>query len=299
MPTTALAKAAVIIPVHNRKVTTLACLEQLRQQGDLQRYQVVVVDDGSTDGTKEAIQALYPSVTVLDGDGNLWWTGAIALGMQYAVSQGAESLIWLNDDCLPQPNAIEALVEACRSQPNLIAGGQSFDPDTGQPSYGGVICPNYQFVHVHAGNDRDLECDGLAGNFVCIPKSVVDRIGYPDPQRCPHYYEDVVYTHRAKNHGYQLRIIHTAIATCKNDHAPISWLMMQTSPIAIWQERLQIKSPHYWKAHLICYWEFMGLIGIWLYIYQLMIKFSLISILVILLPFSYRLKLKQLVSGKS
>jgi GT2 family glycosyltransferase len=260
---------------------------------------VIVIDDGSIDGTKAAIQALYPTVKVLVGDGNLWWTGAIALGMNYAVHQGAEYLIWLNDDCLPQPNAIEQLVAACQSQPNLIAGGQSLDPDTGQPSYGGVICPNYQLIHVHASNDRDLECDGLAGNFVCIPKSVVTQIGYPNPQRCPHYYEDVVYTHQAKRQGYQLRIVHTAIAICKDDHPPISWMTMQKSPIAIWQERWQIKSPHYWKAHLNCYREFMGWLGIWLYIYQLIIKFSLISILVIVLPFSYRMKLKQLVSGKT
>lgn len=299
MTTNALAKTYVVIPVHNRKATTLACLKHLQQQGDLHRYQVIVVDDGSTDGTQAAIQALYPSVTVLTGDGNLWWTGAIALGMKYGVSQGADYLIWLNDDCYPHPKAIEKLVAACQLQPNLIAGGQSLDPATGQPSYGGIICSNHQITHVHTDQNGNLECDGLAGNFVCIPKSVVDRIGYPNSQRCPHYYEDVVYTHQAKSQGYQLQIIHNAIATCKDDHPPISWIMMQTSPITVWQERLQIKSPHYWKAHLNYYWEFMGLIGIWLYVYQLFIKFSLISVLVILLPYSYRLKLKQVVSGKT
>ncbi|WP_432812189.1 glycosyltransferase family 2 protein [Pantanalinema sp. GBBB05] len=293
------ANVYLIIPVHNRKATTLACLNHLQHQGDLQRYQTVVVDDGSTDGTQAAIQALHPSVTVLTGDGNLWWTGAIALGMNYAIEQGADYLIWLNDDCYPQPGAIAKLVTACRSQPNLIAGGQSLDPETGQPSYGGIICANYHVTHVHTANDSDLECDGLAGNFVCIPKSVVDRIGYPDPRRCPHYYEDVVYTHQAKSQGYQLRILHRAIAQCKDDHPPISWMMMQKSPLAVWKERLQIKSPHYWKAHLAYYWEFMGFMGIWLYIYQLVLKFSIISILVILLPLQYRMKLKQLIARKT
>jgi GT2 family glycosyltransferase len=74
---TAFQKIFIIIPVHNRKQITLNCLKSLSKNGDLGRYHVVVVDDGSTDGTAEAIQALYPDIVVLHGDGNLWWTGAI------------------------------------------------------------------------------------------------------------------------------------------------------------------------------------------------------------------------------
>ena len=60
----------IIIPVHNRKQITLKCLENLDKSGDLQQYHVVVVDDGSTDGTTEAINNLFPDVKVLPGDGN-------------------------------------------------------------------------------------------------------------------------------------------------------------------------------------------------------------------------------------
>jgi glycosyltransferase involved in cell wall biosynthesis len=45
----------ILIPVHNRKTITLACLEALEKNSDLERYQVVVIDDGSTDGTGQAI----------------------------------------------------------------------------------------------------------------------------------------------------------------------------------------------------------------------------------------------------
>ncbi len=55
----------ILIPVHNRKQTTLACLGVLGQNGDLERYHVVIVDDGSTDGTAEAIHSLYPDITIL------------------------------------------------------------------------------------------------------------------------------------------------------------------------------------------------------------------------------------------
>jgi GT2 family glycosyltransferase len=67
----------IIIPVHNRKALTLACLENLRTNGDLQKYQVIVVDDGSSDRTAEEVAENYPEVNILKGNGNLWWTGAI------------------------------------------------------------------------------------------------------------------------------------------------------------------------------------------------------------------------------
>ena len=72
----------IIIPVHNRKALTLVCLENLKTNVDLQKYQVIVVVDGSSDRTAEEVAENYPEVTILEGDGNLWWTGAIFHSVQ-------------------------------------------------------------------------------------------------------------------------------------------------------------------------------------------------------------------------
>ncbi|WP_051030555.1 glycosyltransferase family 2 protein [Halothece sp. PCC 7418] len=128
----------IIIPVHNRKNITLKCLETLKQCGDLDRYYTIVVDDGSTDGTSEAITNLYPEVTILTGDGNLWWTGAIRKGMEYAYERGAEYFIWLNDDTFPYNNAIPFLVQKCRENVNLVGAAQCYETsDLKKPTYGG------------------------------------------------------------------------------------------------------------------------------------------------------------------
>lgn len=285
----------VIIPVHNRKNVTLQCLDNLSLCGDLNRYYIVVVDDGSIDGTTEAIYDLYPEVTVLKGDGNLWWTGAIRKGMEYAYAQGAEFFIWLNDDCYPQQGTINKLLDICKNDPKIIAGGQSLNPDTFIPSYGGIIGKN-KISPVNALPNSVLECDGLCGNIVCINKSVVKAIGYPQAQLFPQYHGDTTYTHIAKQKGYKLWIVGDAVALCKNDHEHTSWLTTNRSFIDIWNERYSIKSAYYWKAELNYYIVILGRQGLALYIYERIIKFIVIAIIVNLLPLNFRVWLRKIVS---
>ncbi|XGV96116.1 MAG: glycosyltransferase family 2 protein [Leptolyngbya sp. BL-A-14] len=286
----------LIIPVHNRKIITLRCLQALKHQEDCQHLSIVVVDDASTDGTVEAIQMYYPDVIILLGDGNLWWTGAIRKGMEFAVSQGAEYLIWLNDDCLPQPGAIAKLLNVCQASSRTIVGGQAFDPETHQPSYGGLVNRRFNSTPIHAKPHQLIECDGLNGNLVCLPCSLVEAIGYPNNQRFPHYHGDTAYTHLAKRNGYKLLLCGDAVSFCKNTNTPISWFATDRSINQLWQDRFIIKSSHYWKAHLGFYQEMFGWFGIGIYFYELLIKFLIIAVIKVLIPYRYRAQLKQFFS---
>ena len=266
----------VILPVHNRKTTTLKCLSHLKEQGDLNNYHIVVVDDGSIDDTAQAVISQYPVVELLKGDGNLWWTGAIRLGMEYALSKGADYFIWLNDDTLPEAGAIQSLINYCRSNPKTIAAANVLDPHTYKPSYGGVICQNFKVKTVLAIEKQSTYCDGLNGNLVCLPASIISAIGYPDNALYPHYHGDTIYTHQAKCAGYQLVLRQESIAYCRNDHASISWLRSNQTFIEILKERLSIKSFHYWKAHLAYYISFLGAIGVAIYLYEAWLKLILL-----------------------
>lgn len=195
----------ILIPVYNRKETTLTCLKNLKAGGDLQRYHVAIVDDGSTDGTAQAINTLYPEVTVLPGTGDLWWTGAMAQGMQYAYNQGAEYFFWLNDDCVPEPDALPRLVEFMRSHPDTIVGPTCYSSTSNS-----LVREHNAFrgrKSFAADPGEVIYADGLSGWCVGIPASVFRKIGPPDIHKFPHYSGDDTYILRATRSGFKACII--------------------------------------------------------------------------------------------
>src|ERR1039458_788534 len=77
---------AVLITCHNRQPRTLKCLDILLKQ-DLPtglRLDIYLVDDGSSDGTSDAVREAFPEVHVIPGDGSLFWSGGMCVAWQYA-----------------------------------------------------------------------------------------------------------------------------------------------------------------------------------------------------------------------
>ncbi len=205
-------KVYILIPVHNRQATTLQCLQILEGNGDLHHYQVVVIDDGSTDGTAAAIQQQYPFVTILPGTGDLWWTGAIALGMHYAAGQSADYLIWLNDDCHPQPDCLSRLVQFLQDHPGAIAAPTCTLAATGTVVETG--CRGRQRLVATPG--AVVQVDNLSGYCVAMAIAVYHRLGTPNPQRFPHYSGDDVYTLQASRAGFPVYLLGDAHATLQD-----------------------------------------------------------------------------------
>jgi GT2 family glycosyltransferase len=263
----------IIIPVHNRKVLTLACLENLKTNGDLQKYRVIVVDDASSDRTAEAVNKLYPEVTVLNGDGNLWWTGAIAKGMQYATTHQAKFVIWLNDDCILEPNTLSILVEFLYSHPQTIAGAVCYSLETQTLEETGA--QGRQRVTAKPG--EVVAVNEMSGYCVGIPVEVIKAVGVPNQNRFPHYYGDCTYILRANRFGFpayilgDVRVSHQVSKSTIQDS--ISRLKSDRSIIQIFKEVfLSKKSPYFLKSQFFYGLEKYGFIqGVPLFL----IKFNL------------------------
>jgi GT2 family glycosyltransferase len=260
----------ILIPVHNRKNITLKCLQTLQWIGDLARYQIVIIDDASMDGTAAAIQTMYPSITLLTGNGNLWWTGAIALGMEFAYTQGAQYIIWLNDDCELLPNTLSALVQFCQEHPGAIAGAQGFvtnQPD--QLAFGGKRKTWQGYRYIKAEPNQICPCDLLSGNIVCIPRAVIQKIGYPDIKRTPHYGGDSLYLLRAQKAGFEIFVDgrYPAISLPGESRLyPSHWLTCDGEPNRLLKLVFNPYSGLSWRVWLHLNWEAYSIWGLMMFL---------------------------------
>lgn len=209
----------VLIPVHNRREITLQCLSHLKETQDWERFNVVVIDDGSTDGTSEAVETDFPSVTVLEGDGSLWWGGAIRKGMEFVMDQGGEVFIWLNDDVLPDPHSVTKLSnKAAELGDTILTTRVETDTDHEYTTCNRKTRVGMRVVPYES--DAEIQyCDATAGKFTAIPREIVETIGLPDDTRFPHNFCDYDYTYRATEHGFRAGV-YTDVSALDHQYQP-------------------------------------------------------------------------------
>jgi hypothetical protein len=126
----------IVIPVFNRIEFTKKCLDSLRKQS-FTSFRVIVVDDGSTDGTAEILTGQYPEVIVLDGGGDLYWTAAVNIGIRYALEQHATHIMTLNNDTIAPVEFLQSMVKSAESVPGSILGAVEVNWATKLVHYGG------------------------------------------------------------------------------------------------------------------------------------------------------------------
>ena len=106
----------ICIPVFNRLSYTISCIKSIREQS-YTHYKTIICDDNSTDGTAEYLLKNAPDVTVLHGDGNLWWTGGTNKCVEYAlkIAKPDDYIFTLNNDTELTSNVLQTLVKCAEN----------------------------------------------------------------------------------------------------------------------------------------------------------------------------------------
>lgn len=222
-------RIAAILTCYNRQQKTLECLGALFQQDCIDEITVDVflTDDGSTDGTAAAVMATYPHVTILTGDGNLFWGGGMEKAFAAALQGNYDYYLWLNDDTILYPEALSKLfqtyTEITRSgNPKAVISGSTQDKNTGEHTYGGVVRKsslrplNFSLL---SPTDQPQPCNTMNGNCVLISRSAAQSVGNVD-LAFTHYAGDYDYGLRANQKGCLVYIPPGYVGTCSgNDTA--------------------------------------------------------------------------------
>lgn len=197
---------AVLLTCFNRKEKTLTCLSSLFSI--FSECDVYLVDDGSTDGTAEAIQKFFPQVKLIPSDGDLFWNRGMCLAWQEAAKHDYEYYLWLNDDVVLYKSSIKELLE-CSTLANdhAVISGIIESKDQLETLYGG----SNQYKSLLKPNDTMQQVTYLNGNVVLVPRSVYKILGTLDPTY-HHDMGDVDYGFRAAEKGISVYTTRRPIA---------------------------------------------------------------------------------------
>ena len=198
---------SIIIPVFNQLPFTQACLGSIQKHQGKERFEVIVVDDSSTDATAEVIPKL-PGIVYLRNERNL---GFVASCNRGAAKARGDYLVFLNNDTTVTAGWLSALRETFQIDPKAgLVGSKLVFPDGRLQEAGGIIWrdgsgwnrgkfqdpakPEYNYL-------RDV--DYCSAACIMISKSVFESIGGFDAKYEPAYYEDVDLAFKLRRAGFK------------------------------------------------------------------------------------------------
>ena len=217
---------AVLLTCHNRNEKTLSCLQSVYQQ-DVDAeviLKIFLVDDGSTDGTAEAVKKKYPEINIVAGDGNLFWAGGMRKAWNAALSSGIalDYFLLLNDDTVLYNYTISNLLADFKklANPRVILSSPTIDSVSNDVSYGGSLLTSSkksQFKMLEPNGHSPQLCDLANANIMLVPFNVYQTIGILSA-KYTHGIADFDYTLTAKKNGILTYIASNYGGVCSNDH---------------------------------------------------------------------------------
>ena len=223
-------KVALVAPVFNRRETTLQALRSIsRIDTSGLEIKVFIVDDGSTDGTAEAISSEFPDVELIIGDGSLHYAAGTNRGIEGALKWGAEWVVTMNDDAVFHELFLQRLLQTARENEGSVVGALLLLWD--QPHKVFQVAPKWSNLGGGWNFPDDLtafsvpqlpfEVECIVGNCVLFPTEAIREVGLLDEKRFPFGWGDAQYLARMKKAGWRLIVDPKALVWCEPNSYPV------------------------------------------------------------------------------
>lgn len=225
-------RVAIVVPTWNNRELLRNCLSSLKNT-NYAWYKVIVVDNGSTDGSFELMNREFPNVEVVRLQRNEGFSAGVNVGMRLALERyNVDYIVILNDDTfIVRDNWLLHMINVAEMDPTIgIVNCRFLRPD-GQPQPMGLrLLPGIYIDTIFGmpllGRNQEQsasvhETDSAGGACFILKRSLINGIGFLDEGYSPVYFEDVDYGLRARKAGFKLvhdgevSIIHIGSATSR------------------------------------------------------------------------------------
>ena len=215
-------KMLVMFTCFNRKEKTLECINSLKKNNE-HDFTFVIADDGSSDGTYEALVGM-PNIFMIRGCGQWFYSGGMRAAMAYSkeyITDNYDYLMLINDDVKFFDKCVDKLVEESIYKNNAVIVGIMQDND-GNETYGAI---KYQkgISHIMYGTkDSDLEADTFNANCVLIPYQIFKKNEIMDNYYI-HSLGDYDYGLALKRAGVKIYASCDTVGICETNSSENTW----------------------------------------------------------------------------
>lgn len=199
-------KLYILLPVHNRKDISIKFVKMLLNQ-TYKNYHLVLIDDGSSDGTVEYIKEYVTDLTIINGDGNLWWGGALHQGYLWAknkINNSLDAILIINDDVLIETDFLATGLKILRENSfKTLVIAENFKEEFQDTLIDSGVYINWKSLDFNLKVESGkANCCSTRGLFLKFDDFL--SIGGFFPKALPHYLSDYEFSHRAYKKGFKI-----------------------------------------------------------------------------------------------
>jgi len=197
----------VMLPVHSRRKITLTFVECLMGQSH-KNFRLLLIDDGSKDGTADAVENILSDVIIIRGEGDWWWAGSLQQGYEWLQANKVSNddvVLIMNDDTSFEEDFISIGLEVLGAHPNTLLTATGYNIKTGEAQDSGGYTLGWKgLVFSETYENAEINCSSTRGLMVRVADFL--DVGGFHPRLLPHYLSDLEFTMRAQKQGKKLMI---------------------------------------------------------------------------------------------
>lgn len=266
-------KVSIVVLNWNGKDDTLQCIASLKKL-NYPNFDIIVTDNGSTDGSLEAIEAAFPDVSTLQTGRNLGYAGGNNRGIQKAISAGTDYILVLNNDTFVDEEILQNLINSTHYLPkkSIISPKIFFHNEPEKIWFAGSAWKDETCTFEHVGHSeldspafcKTTEISYASGCALFAPASAFEEIGLFD-EKFFLTYEETDWCYRAREKGYrcilvpEAKLFHKVSASFGGANSPLVeyfmtrnrllWAKKHTPKVT--QRRLRTESFRYIAREII------------------------------------------------